>query len=350
MMKAALLYQLNTPLRIEEIPEPEIGPWDLLVRTATCGICRTDLHIQEGLAYVPTLPHIGGHEPAGIVVRCGSEVTGFQPGDRVIPYLFVTHTKEQLHDGHAPFPDEIEGIIGVTRAGGFAEFFAGPARNFIPIPDSVSFEAAGLVSCGVITAVHAFRRAAMKSGQKALVIGSGGIGVLLVQILKEAGMTVLATALSDVSCEVARKAGADFAIRAGDPDCIAEIQRFSGGGVDCAFDMVGRTATMTAAAASVRNRGKIVIIGEEPEAPAQTSIEIAQRELQIIGSRNGGLDDARTALQMLATGLISPHIDRRFGFHDINEALDCVRSGQAHGRVVVEFESTLDNVKQPHNL
>lgn len=340
-MKAALLYQLNTPLRIEEAPEPQIGPDDLLVRTATCGICRTDLHIQEGLAYVPALPHIGGHEPAGVVVRCGSAVTGFQPGDRVIPYLFVTHTKEQLHACHAPFPDEIEGIIGVTRAGGFAEFFAGPARNFIPIPAGVSFEAAGLVSCAVITAVHAFRRAGMESGQKALVIGSGGIGALLVQILKGAGMTVLATAQSETSCEVARKAGADFAMRAGEPDCIAEIQRFSAGGVDCAFDMVGRTSTMTAAAASVRNGGKIVVIGEEPESPAQTSIEIAQRELQIIGSRNGGLDDAREALHMLAAGVITPHIDRRFGFQHINEALDCVRSGQAHGRVIVEFEPPL---------
>ena len=143
-MKAALLYQLNTPLRIEEVPELEIGPGDLLVRTATCGICRTDLHIQEGLAYVPALPHIGGHVPAGVVVRCGSE-----------------------------------------------------------------------------------------SGQKALVIGSGSIGVLLVQILKEAGIKVLATDQSETSCEVARKAGADFAMRAGDPNCIAEIQRFSGGGVDC---------------------------------------------------------------------------------------------------------------------
>jgi len=346
-MKAALLYQLNTPLRIEEVPEPQIGPGDILVRTATCGICRTDLHIQEGLAYVPTLPHIGGHEPAGVVVRCGSEVIGFQPGDRVIPYLFVTHTQQQLHDCHAPFPDEIDGIIGVTRAGGFAEFFAGPACNFIAIPDAVTFEAAGLVSCAVITAVHAFRRAGMEVGQKALVIGSGGIGVLLVQILKQAGMTVLATDLSEISCALAREAGADFAMNAGDPGCIAEIRRFSEGGVDCAFDMVGRTATMTAAAASVRNGGKIVVIGEEPESPAQTSIEIAQRELQIIGSRNGGLDDAREALRLLATGVITPHIDGRFKLQDINEALACVRSGRAHGRVIVEFPLQLDNPISP---
>lgn len=336
-MKAALLHNLNTPLRIGEVPAPEIGPHDLLVCTATCGICRTDLHIQEGLAYVPSLPHIGGHEPAGTVVRCGSAVTGFQPGDRVIPYLFVTHSRDQLHAGHAPFPDEIDGIIGVTRAGGFAEFFAAPACNFLPIPDGVSFEAAGLVSCAVITAIHAFRRARPGAGQKALVIGSGGIGLLLIQILKSAGITVLATDQSEKSCHAARQCGADLAVAAGDPDCLDKIRQFSGGGVDCVFDMVGRTSTMTAAAASVLNGGKIVVIGEEPEAPAQTSIEIAQRELQIIGSRNGGLEDAREALQMLASGVITPRIHRRFGFQDINEALDFVRSGQAQGRVIVEF-------------
>lgn len=336
-MKAALLRSLRTPLELAEIDEPEIGANDVLVRTRTCGICRTDLHIQDGLAYVPELPHVGGHEPSGVVERCGDAVTAFRPGDRVVPYLFFTEEGDVAPTTSAPDPTEITGILGVTRAGGFAEYFAAPEKNLLLIPDGVSFEAAGLVSCAVITAVHAVRRADLAPGSTALIIGAGGIGLMLIQILKAEGMTVFATARSEANCELARRAGADQVFATADGDRREKVRHFCPRGVDGVFDLVGLQTTLGAAAAYVRNGGKIVVIGEEPESPGLTTIEIAQRELQIIGSRNGGIDDARAALDLLLRGVVDPVISQRFPFAAINDALNYVRAGRANGRVIIEF-------------
>ena len=88
-MKAALLKEIRKAFEIVDVPEPEIAPDEVLIETHTCGICRTDIHILDGLAYVPNLPHIPGHEPAGVIVQTGSEVAALKTGDRVVPHLFV---------------------------------------------------------------------------------------------------------------------------------------------------------------------------------------------------------------------------------------------------------------------
>ena len=89
-MKAAVLTEIGKPLVITDVPRPQILPDEVLVQTHSCGICRTDVHIQDGLAYIPSLPHIPGHEPAGVVVEVGSRVTNIRPGQRVTPHLFFT--------------------------------------------------------------------------------------------------------------------------------------------------------------------------------------------------------------------------------------------------------------------
>ena len=110
-------------------------------------------------------------------------------------------------------------------------------------------------------------------------------------------------------------------------------------GVDCVFELVGLARTMRLAGEFVRRCGKLVVIGEEAEYPAIDTIRIAQRELQIIGSRNGGMQDARDALRWMAEGVIRPPIAARFPLARINEAFDLVRRGDAHGRVVVTVKA-----------
>ena len=105
--------------------------------------------------------------------------------------------------------------------------------------------------------------------------------------------------------------------------------------MQCAFEMVGLAETMKLAGDCVMRCGKIIVIGEEAESPAIDTIQIAQRELQIIGSRNGGLQDAIDALDMMASGVIRPPIAKRFPLDELNEAMQYVRSGRAHGRVVI---------------
>jgi propanol-preferring alcohol dehydrogenase len=337
-MKAAVLKEIGKPFAVENVPDPGIGPGEVLIETRTCGICRTDLHIQDGLAYVPGLPHIPGHEPAGVVAAVGAGVTTVRVGDRVVPHLFLTcGTCRYCRTGRDALCAQVGGIIGVTRPGGFAEHFVAPERNLLAIPGDVPFELAGLASCAVITAVHAYRRARLALGDTAMVLGAGGIGLIMIQILRAAGLRVIAASRSAESRSLGSQYGAQLAVALGSEEAVRQVLEFTGGlGVDCSFDMVGLAATMRFAADCAGRGGQIVVIGEEPEFPAVDSIVMAQRELEIIGSRNGSLQDAADALAMMSAGIVRPRIDRRFPLEDLPQAMDYVRHGQTHGRVIIE--------------
>lgn len=137
---------------------------------------------------------------------------------------------------------------------------------------------------------------------------------------------------------MAREAGADVCLSAAAPEFAARVQSFSNGlGASCVFECVGVAASMRTAASCVRRGGRIVVIGEESEFPAVDTIEIAQRELEIIGSRNGSKQDAADALQWMAEGIIKPPIVKRISLGEINDGLQMVREGSAHGRIVVEI-------------
>jgi D-arabinose 1-dehydrogenase-like Zn-dependent alcohol dehydrogenase len=224
-------------------------------------------------------------------------------------------------------------------AGGFGEYFVAPARNLFVLPDSVPFETGGLVSCAVITAVHAFRKARLSPNDCAVVVGGGGIGQLLVQILKAAGVRVAVTGRSEETLESARKLGADLAVKPDGKEIVRQINQLAGReGAQCVFDCVGVAKTMGESATYAMRGGQIIVIGEEAEFPSIDTIQIAQRELEIIGSRNGSRQDVADCLNMMDRGLIKPTIVRRFPLEEIGEAMNFVRSGRAHGRVVIEIK------------
>jgi D-arabinose 1-dehydrogenase-like Zn-dependent alcohol dehydrogenase len=339
-MRAAVLREISQPLLIEDVPMPEFGADEVLVATRTCGICRTDLHIQDGLAYVPALPHIPGHEPAGVVAAVGANVRGVAVGDRVVPHLFVSHREcRYSRSGQHAQALHATGILGVTLPGGFAEYFALPAANVIPLPNEVPFDVGGLASCALVTAVHAYRQVHLGVGELAVVVGAGGIGLVLVQLLSASGVRVVGVSRSPDSLRLATAAGAVEAIALDDANLAARIRALAGESHDGAaaiFETVGNARTMALSARMAARGGSIVVIGEEPEFPAIDTITIAQRELRIIGSRNGGRQDAVDALDLVARGVLRPVIAARFDLTEINEALALLRGGQAHGRVIIQ--------------
>ena len=329
-MKAALLERYKAPLVLADVPDPRPGPGEVLVRTAGCGVCRTDLHMIDGIAYRPNLPHILGHEPAGTVARLGEGVTGLAVGARVAPYLFdACGTCPACRAGDHAQCENNAGILGVTRNGGFAEFFLVRAENFLAVPTGVSIEAAGLVSCAAITAVHAIDRAVMVPGQRVAVIGAGAIGLILVQLLVAEAQEVHVANRSSMGREIALAEGAAGAFAIDAPA--------GEGTFDRVFDLVGTAASMGLAGRLIRRRGRIVVIGEEPEFPKIDSIALAQREIELVGSRNGGRADSARALALMAAGVIRPRIARRTTLEGLNDALDALRGGAIRGRVVVEF-------------
>lgn len=338
-MKAAVMRGVREPLALEDVPIPSLGPDDVLIETRTSGICGTDLHILDGHGYVPPLPHILGHEPAGVVADLGRDVSGFRPGDRVVPHLFMTCNRcYYCRVGRQQQCLNLKGIIGVLCPGAFAEYFKAPAENLFHLPPGVPFDAGGLVADAVVTSVHAVKRAGVQVGDSAVVVGAGGIGQVLVQILKAAGMKVAATARSPEKLRLAREMGADLALSPADPQTAEAVRDFSGaGGVRIVFDCVGTAQSMRDSADYLMRGGRLVVIGEEPEFPRIDTTEIAQRELEIIGSRNGTRQDMVEAIRLLETGVVKPFIAARFPLERANEALETMREGSL-GRIVVEVK------------
>jgi len=301
--------------------------------------CRRNFHlglVQPAVSFVER----ASAAPAGVIAQVDSEVDGFKEGDRVAPHLFV-HGRDcyfTRSGDHAQAMD-LKGIIGVTMPGGFAEYFAVPARNLLRLPKEVPFDAGGLTSCAVITAVHAYRKAGLQANDTAVVLGAGGIGLLIIQLLVWAGVKTIAVSRSENSLKQATMAGAHLALSLSAVDTPDRVREFAGDekdGADCIFELVGLAETMKAAAGFAARGGRVVVVGEEAQFPAIDTIQIAQRELQIIGSRNGGMQDAADVLDLMARGIIKPYIVKRYPLADINEAIHFLRAGQTSGRIIID--------------
>jgi D-arabinose 1-dehydrogenase-like Zn-dependent alcohol dehydrogenase len=161
------------------------------------------------------------------------------------------------------------------------------------------------------------------------------VGQILIQLLHASGVRVIALDRFAEKLRLAREMGASLALNVQDQQTEGDIRNFSSNdGVQCAFNCVGSSQSMKECARYVSRGGRIVVIGEEPEFPSIDTTEIAQRELEIIGSRNGTRQDLTEALQLLAAGVVKPYVAARFPLPEVNAAFDCMRS-QALGRVVV---------------
>lgn len=335
-MKAAVMHKVGAPLIIRDVATPEIGPNEVLVETRCCGICGTDLHILEGFGYVPPLPHILGHEPAGVVVRAGSRVTEVQLGDRVVPHLFINcDSCYYCRVGRQEQCINLKGILGVLVHGAFAEYFKVPAVNLYKLPERVPFDLGGLIADAVVTSVHAVKRANLRIGDTALVFGTGGLGLTLIQVLKAGGIKVIGVDLSAESLARALEVGADKTIKADQADAAAQVKNLTKGfGTQCVFNCVGTNQSMRQSADFVMRCGRIIVIGEEPDFPAISTAEIAQQELEIMGSRNGTRQDMVDAIRFLSSGLVKPPIACHFHLEEINKAFDFMRRTPG-GRVVI---------------
>ncbi len=331
-----MLDEIGKPLSIREMPLPEIREDEVLVETRACGICGTDLHILSGFAYVPKLPHIPGHEPSGVVAQVGSSVKRIQKGDRVVPHLFITCGRcWYCRSGRDSMCSDLAGIIGVTVDGAFAQYFKAPEENLFKLPETIPFEKGALIADAVVTSVHAVHdRSNVKSGDVAAVIGVGGVGQVIVQLLKHMGASVIAISRSDQKLSIARRLGAETTIKAGLPDIASRLRKSSPDGVDCVFDCVGSRDSMKDAIAAVRRCGRIVMIGEEKDLLPADTIWIAQHELEVVGSRNGTRANMAKAVDLVRQGVVTPYVSNRFSLEEINEAMRTVKEGTA-GRVVI---------------
>src|SRR6266536_2715984 len=186
-MRAVRLTQVGKPLENADVPVPEIGPLDVLIRVAAAGICHSDVHYRAGISEIDRLPLTLGHEVAGRVEEVGSDVTHLSAGDRVcVHYLVSCGSCEFCVRGLEQFCRSGQ-MIGKHRDGGYAEFIKVPCANAFPLPDEVSFEVGALMMCSSATALHALNKARFKPGESVAVFGFGGLGFSALQLARALG-------------------------------------------------------------------------------------------------------------------------------------------------------------------
>jgi len=342
-MKAAVLYEMRQPLRIEELEMPNVGDDDVLIKVAACGVCHTDLKVIEGRNHF-TPPTVLGHEVAGTLERVGPRCEDFKEGDRVIIGMrykcgrcrYCLSARENLCEKR-PAPPSLRKIDRtiVTRwnVGGFAEYVAVPAYMAFRIPNGMSMEEASVVGCRVTTAYNAIKhRARLQPGESALVIGCGGIGLNTIQFLRCFGAyPIIAVDIVDEKLQAAREFGATHTINASASDPVQETKKLTSGGVDKAFEAIGNPKTSDQIIQATRPGGTATIIGGLGSGPFTISSgRFVTSEITITGVSSRQATDVEEVFQMAKSGRVELKklITKTYRYDQINEALKDLEHGK----------------------
>jgi propanol-preferring alcohol dehydrogenase len=337
-MKAAILREFKQPLAIEDMPMPEPGPDEILIKIEAAGVCHSDLHIAEGdwpqLATFVKRPLVLGHEAVGRVVQRGSEVKHLDVGDRVgVPWIYWSCGEcEVCREGNENLcPSQI--VTGGTVDGGFAEFMKAKASHAARVPTSLTPEEAAPLFCAGVTVYRALKKANIGAGQRVAIFGVGGLGHLAVQIAVVLGAEVWAIDVDDKKLELARQLGAHHALNATKSEIVKELRK--AGRVHTAVVTSAAKAAYDSAFSSVRQGGSLVVVGLPPEPLTFPAVMMAATEIKIIASSVGTREDLRQVLEMAASEKLRCRTETR-PLDQVNEVLEDMRKGRITGRVVLK--------------
>ncbi len=325
MMRAAV-WERPEELRIEERPDPEPGPDEIVVRVGACGMCGTDLHIAKG-EFPPTVyPIVPGHEFAGEVVAVGGDVEGPQVGTQVAvdPSLFCGHCDYcRVQRGNLC---RNWGAIGDTVDGAFAQLVKAPARNAYELPEGTSARAGALVE-PLACAVHGMRRLDPAPGDSVLITGAGTMGLLLLQLLHQGGAaSITVVDRNERRLGIAERLGATSveteigATRSEHPD-----------GFDCVVDATGVPPVIQEGVERVRRGGKLMVFGVAPEEARidVSPFRIYNDEITVVGSM-AVLYTFVPAIELLRAGAVQtePLLSQTFPLEGFEDALAAMRAGE----------------------
>ncbi|HNO32580.1 MAG TPA: zinc-binding dehydrogenase [Anaerolineales bacterium] len=299
-MKAIRFVGVNQPLQMQDIPVPEIGPKDVLVKVKAAGICHSDAHYRAGISPVKPVPLTLGHEVAGVIEKIGSDVTHLRVGDRVcLHYNLSCGDCQYCVTGNDQFCEKVL-MIGHYTNGGYAEYIAVPARNAIPLPDEIPFEQGATLMCASATAFHALRKSRIQAGDRVAIFGAGGLGQSAVQLAKAFGaLEVFAVDINPEKLDLAARYGA-IPINAKETDPVTEIKKHTNGkGVDVAIEMIGLAQTMKQAVQAAGVLARVVIVGlSNQPLEIRTYTELLGREVEVIGSNDHLLQELPLLVEM----------------------------------------------------
>ncbi len=358
-MKAAVLWQVNEPLSIEEVDIDRPRGQEVLLRTGASGVCHSDLHFVEG-SYSHPLPVVLGHEAAGTIEDVGEAVTYVRPGDRVITCLsvFCGHcdmclsgrpvlcSREGLMRGRGEPPKLTrsgERLHQFLRLSSFAEKMLVHQNAVVRVDDDVPFEQLALIGCGVTTGLGAvLNTARVAPGSTVAVIGCGGVGLSAVQGARLAGaLRIIAVDTVETKLATAMQLGATDVVDASSSDPVARVRALTGGGVDYSFEALGSKRTAEQAFEMLRSGGTATVVGMIPEG---TRIELEGSafldEKRIQGSNMGSnrfRTDMPRYVELYRQGRLKldEMVTQTMALDEINRAFDEMKSGSVNRSVIV---------------
>ncbi|UPJ84369.1 alcohol dehydrogenase catalytic domain-containing protein [Bradyrhizobium sp. 183] len=352
-MHAAVMTGVRDRLEVRDVPLPEIGAEDALVKVVASGICRSDWHLWNGgwRAWSMNLPEpaVLGHEMGGVIAAVGSAVTHVRVGQRVtVPFNIACGHCPYCHTGHQNLCDHMTFQQMTAGCGGWAEYARVPTAdlNCITLPDEVDEFSAAALGCRYMTAWRAVRdRARLKAGETMVIFGCGGVGLAAVEICAALGAIPVAVDIDASKLTQARSVGAGYAISAKGrtkEEVANEVRNVLGGlGANAALDALGGSRTSLPAIMSLRKGGRLVQVGltgnEDEGKVAFPADEIVNKELSIVGSLGNPHSSFPELLSLVASGRLKPSalVSRKVALTDVSDVLEEMDRFATSGYVII---------------
>ncbi|MCX5263649.1 zinc-dependent alcohol dehydrogenase family protein [Streptomyces sp. NBC_00199] len=314
-MRAVVFERYGEPAEVREVPDPRPAPHGVVVRVEATGLCRSDWHGWMGHDQDIVLPHVPGHELAGVVEQVGELVTLRRPGDRVtVPFVCGCGSCPSCAAGHHQVCER-QTQPGFTHWGSYAQYVALDHAdvNLVVIPDDLSYATAASLGCRFATAFRAVvQQGRVAAGEWVAVHGCGGVGLSAVMIAAASGARVVAVDVSPQALELARTFGAAECVDAtGVPDTAEAVRELTGGGAHLSLDALGSPAVCAASVNGLRRRGRHVQVGLLPSADGMTSVPLARAvalELEILGSHGMAAHAYPELLELVRSGVLRPDL------------------------------------------
>lgn len=343
-MKALVFESFGQAPKVTQVSDPDTPEQGILLEVKASGICRSDWHGWMGHDPDIVLPHVLGHEFAGIIREVGKGVKNWKVGDRVtVPFVCACGTCPSCHSGNQQICDD-QFQPGFTHWGSFAQYVAvhRADSNLVVLPDFVSFEAAASLGCRFATSFRAVvAQGKVSGGQWVAVHGCGGVGLSAIMIAAALGATVIAVDIDPEKLALAKAAGAAYLVNARNkPDVSIAIMDLSKGGVHVSIDALGSKVTCYNSISCLRKRGKHIqvglLAGSEANPPVPMHLVIA-KELEILGSHGMQAHAYPEMMQMILDLKIAPEqlIGRRISLEAAAEVLMRMDSFEEKGMAMI---------------
>jgi propanol-preferring alcohol dehydrogenase len=349
-MKAARIVNVNEPLQVQDVQTPKPKDSQILVKVQSVGVCHSDVHVWEGYyegisgqqlkttdrgVKYPLTP---GHEIAGIVDSLGEQVEGFSKYEKVLVYPWVGEGMcPACKIGQENLCDKPRSL-GIYSDGGYAEYVLVPNYKYlVKIGDDMDTDISAPLACAGLTAYGAIKNAKLKPDDNVVIVGTGGLGLMAIQLAKAVtGARIIAMDIDDKKLEVAKKEGADIIVNSKKEDPVKAIMELTGKlGADAVIDFVNATKTVETDMQFLRRRAKLLLVGLFGGELKLSLVTMPTRAYKIIGSYTGSLEDLVELVSLAKRGVIKQVVSKRFKLNQAGEALQMLKDGKIVGRGVI---------------